>query len=239
MQTDITFNIISRHSTDIESVDFLDAANDIDQYWNTQRDLNDPGGWDYRYKHEQNIINNVIQTHKIKTILELGCGPGGLADKILTASPDLIYHMVDGKSACDEHTRRNYKGAFFVKDLKYSFEHSDLNSDYDLIITNDFLEHITNPSLILSTVYDKLTGSDSYYFCSSPNWRTKHEFYYPGLFDYDNLVKFFRIHKFELIAQFPSWATHVPIRTERLHSEQIVAQDKLFDWNYYLLFKKI
>ena len=239
MQINTDFNIILRHSNDVEIIDSLDSDNNIDEYWDTKRDLDDPGGWENRYAHEQSIIDNIIQTHKIKTILELGCGPGGLANKILTASPDLPYHMVDGKSARDEHSRRNYRGTFFVKDLKESFDCSELNSDYDLVMTNDFLEHITNPSLILSTVYNKLTGPNSYYFCSSPNWRTKHGFYYPGLFDYDNLVKFFCIHKFQLVAQYPSWATHVPVRTTRLQSEQIVAQDKLYDWNYYLLFKKV
>lgn len=239
MTIDTTFKFFLRHENDLENIDILERDNNIDQYWDTQRDLNDVGGWDRRYEYEQIVINSVIKAHKIKTILELGCGPGGLADKILTASPDLTYHMVDGKSAQTEHSQRNYKGRFFVKDLRDSFEYSDLNSEYDLIITNDFLEHIRNPSLILNTVYDKLTGPNAYYFCSSPNWRTKHGFYYPGLFDYDNLIKFFLIHKFQLVTQFPSWATHVPVRTGRLHSEQSVAEDKLYDWNYYLLFKKI
>jgi 2-polyprenyl-3-methyl-5-hydroxy-6-metoxy-1,4-benzoquinol methylase len=239
MRADTTFNLFFRHDNDVQSIDSLESENDIDQYWVSQRDLHDIGGWEMRYEYEQVVINHIIQTHNIKSILELGCGPGGLADKILTASPDLMYHMVDGKSAEIEHSSRKNKGKFFVRDLKDSFDYSGLESNYDLIITNDFLEHITNPSLILSTIHKKLTGSNSYYFCSSPNWRTRHGFYYPGLFDYDNLIKFFLIHKFELITQFPSWSTRVPIRTERLDSEQTVAEDKLYDWNYYLLFKKI
>jgi 2-polyprenyl-3-methyl-5-hydroxy-6-metoxy-1,4-benzoquinol methylase len=240
MQNNKGFSLYLRYPGELDSnIDSLDNDNIIDEYWISQRDLNDVAGWDHRYAHESNIIVNVANNVKTKKILELGSGPGGLANKILTASPDLTYHMVDGSSAKIEHSQRNYKGNFFVKDLKDSFDYSDLDSDYDMVITNDFLEHIRNPSLILSTIYNKLTTQNAYYFCSSPNWRTKHGFYYPGLFDYDNLIKFFLIHKFQIVGQFPTWATHVPIRTGKLQSEQSVADDRVYDWNYYLLFKKI
>lgn len=237
---DTKFNLYVKFDGELDcDIDVLEHDNTADLYWEDKRDLDDIVGWDMRYEYESKILLDVINSLNIKKVLEFGSGPGGLADKVLNLSNDLSYHMIDGKSAKKEHDNRNYKGQFFVKNLKDSFEYSDLETDYELIVSNDFLEHIRNPSLLLTTIYDKLTTSNSYYFCSSPNWRTKHGFYYPGLFDYDNLIKFFMIHKYQLVAQFPSWANHVPIKCPRLDSEQTVAEEKLHDWNYYLLFKKI
>ena len=66
----------------------------------------------------------------------------------------------------------------------------------------------------------------------------KHQFYYPGLFDYDNLVKFMAQEGYKLHFVFDSWATHVPVRVPRLSSESSLPEGHIFDWNHYLLFKK-
>ncbi len=62
--------------------------------------------------------------------------------------PNLEYHLIDGKGAKEVHEKRNYKGKFFVKDLEHNFDISGLDNDYDVIILDDFLEHIKNPSII-------------------------------------------------------------------------------------------
>lgn len=213
-------------------------GDNIDEYWDSDYDLKDSAGWDQRYEHESKIISYIINTYGSKKILELGSGPGNLCTKIVSSNEELSYHLVDGESASRAHVRRQNKGKFFVKDLLDSFDTSALDTNYDLVIANDFFEHIRNPALIVSTVREKLTTKDSYFFVSSPNWRMKHEFYYPGLFDYDNLIKFFYQERYKAILQFPSWSQNVMIPKGRLGSESTIPEQHLMDWNYYILFKK-
>lgn len=209
----------------------------IDTYWDDDYDLKDIGGWENRHTHEANIISSIITKLDIKKVLELGAGPGNVADKVIN-STNVTYHIVDGESAKRAHTRREYKGDIFVKDLYDSFDTKGLDSDYQLLITNDFLEHIRNPSLILEKIRNDLTTDTAWYFLSTPNWRMKHTFFYPGLFDFDNIVKFMWQEGFSIQSVYDSWAKHVPITTQRLSSESGVPEGHLLDWNYYLLFEK-
>lgn len=214
------------------------AGDNIDTYWDDDFDLKDEGGWHHRHEHEVQLLSYVIKEFNINKILELGAGPGSLGHKLLKIHKNLKYHNVDGESAKRAFDRRQHSGTFFVKNLLDNFDTSDLDNDYDLVIANDFYEHIRNPALITATVRDSLTKDESYFFLSSPNWRMLHEYYYPGLFDFDNLIKFFHQECYNPLIQFPSWAQHVPIKALRLDSERSVMDDRLLDWNYYLLFKK-
>ena len=209
----------------------------IDDYWDNDYDLYDEYGWENRHEYESNMLSAVITDLKLSKVLELGSGPGNLADKIIKKT-NISYHAVDGESAKRAHARRGYAGKIIVKDLFDSFDTTELDNDYDLVIANDFLEHIRNPSLILETIR-QLTVDNAYLFISSPSWRMKHHFYYPGLFDYDNLVKFILQEGFEQHYLFESWAQHVPIKAPRLSSESTLPEGHIFDWNYYILAKKV
>ncbi len=214
-----------------------ERVDSVDTYWDTDYDLDDPNGWEGRHKYEAGMLSEVIKKLNITKVLELGSGPGNLATKIID-STSVSYTMIDGESALRAHTRRGNKGNLLVQDLFDSFDTTGLDKDYDLVIANDFLEHIRNPSLILERVRDDLTASKSWFFLSSPNWRMKHLFFYPGLFDFDNLIKFFNQEGYELKHLFDSWSHHVPVRAPRLSSESAVPEGHLYDWNYYLLFQK-
>lgn len=228
-----------RFAEELEHKNFKDKSrvDSIDTYWDDDYDLADPGGWEHRHTHEAEIISQVISQLGIKKVLELGSGPGNLATKIIDKT-SVNYTLVDGDSALRAHAKRKNKGKLLVIDLFDSFDTSSLDNDYDLIVANDFLEHIRNPSLILEKVRNELTTETSYFFLSSPNWRMKHQFYYPGLFDYDNLVKFMLQEGYKLHFVFDSWANHVPVRAPRLNSESTLPEGHVFDWNHYLLFKK-
>lgn len=208
----------------------------IDEYWDTDYDLKDEGGWERRHEHEATILSHIITQLSISNVIELGSGPGNLGDKVVKQT-NVSYTMIDGDSALRAHKRRGYAGNIIVQDLFDSFDTSKLEKDYDLVVANDFLEHIRNPSAILEGCRE-ITKDASYFFLSSPNWRMKHNFFYPGLFDYNNLVKFMWQEGYELTNQFPSWAQHVAVKAPRLDSEDQVPEGHLLDWNYYLLFKK-
>lgn len=192
--------------------------------------------WEQRYEYEAMIINDIISKNKnIKSVLELGSGPGVLSQKIIEVNPNLTYHLVDKPHAKKYFTEQNFKGKFFIKDLSSSFDTKGLLKKYDLVITNDFLEHVFNPSIIVQTIY-KLTNKDSIYFISNPNWRMAHQWVYRGLFDFDNFIYFLYTHKFKLEGFYGS-----QLKTPaypRITSESLLPEENLTDWNHYLMFKQ-
>ena len=191
--------------------------------------------WKQRYQYEADLINNIIKENpNIKNVLELGSGPGNLSQLILEKNPNLEYHLVDKPFAKKLFNENNFKGKFFVKDLSNGFDTEGLLDNYDLVITNDFLEHVLNPSIIVQNIY-KLTNKDSIYFISNPNWRMGHQFVYRGLFDFDNFLYFLYSHKFECLGIFPS-----NLQTPdypRINSETLLPDENLRDWNHYIIFK--
>ena len=191
--------------------------------------------WVARYDYESKLIDQVLQLYpNIKNVLELGSGPGVLSQKILEKHPDLNYHLVDKPFAEEYFKKHKFKGKFFVKDLSSNFDTSGLLDKYDLVITNDFLEHVFNPSIIVQTIHN-LTHKDSVYFISNPNWRMGHQWVYRGLFDFDNFLYFLYTHKFQFAGMWGS-ILQTPFYP-RISSETLLEEKHLFDWNHYLLFQ--
>ena len=191
--------------------------------------------WEQRYDYERTLITEVIKANpNIKNVLEIGSGPGILSQKILEHHPDLDYHLVDkpfAKKYFDEH---NFKGTFFVKDLSNSFDTEGLLDKYDLVIANDFIEHVFNPHIIVETIHN-LTHPHSVFFISNPNWRMAHQYVYRGLFDFDNFIYFLYIHMFNLEGFYGS-----QLKTPaypKLNSETLLPDNNLTDWNHYMIFK--
>ena len=191
--------------------------------------------WQRRYMYEASIIQAVLNDNPhIKTVLELGSGPGILSQKILQQNPQLEYDLVDKPFAEKYFKENNFKGRFFVKDLSSSFDTTGLRDKYDLVITNDFIEHVYNPHIILKTVHE-LTTPDSIFFISNPNWRMAHQYVYRGLFDFDNFVYLLYTHMFNLEGFYGSELKTPPY--PRISSETLLPEENLTDWNHYLVFK--
>jgi 2-polyprenyl-3-methyl-5-hydroxy-6-metoxy-1,4-benzoquinol methylase len=192
--------------------------------------------WQQRYDYEASIINEVIKENPhITRILEIGSGPGILSQKILaTNSEYLTYHLVD-KQFAEKYFRENgFKGKFFVKELSSGFDTEGLLEEYDLVIANDFLEHVYNPHIIIKTIYE-LTNKDSIFFISNPNWRMSHQYVYRGLFDFDNFIYLLYTHHWNLEGFYGS-----QLKTPnypRLDSETLLPDENITDWNHYMLFK--
>lgn len=191
--------------------------------------------WQARYEYESTIVAEVIQQNPhIKNVLEIGSGPGVLSQKIQEQHPNLNYHLVDKPFAEKYFKENNFKGTFFVKDLSNGFDTEGLLDKYDLVITNDFLEHVFNPHTILSTVHN-LTTPESVFFISNPNWRMAHQYVYRGLFDFDNFVYLLYTHMFSLEGFYGS-----QLKTPnypRISSETLLPEENLTDWNHYMIFK--
>ena len=191
--------------------------------------------WQARYEYEASLISAVIKDNPhIKNVLEIGSGPGVLSQKILENHPDLNYHLVDKPFAKKYFDENKFKGTFFVKDLSSSFDTHELLTKYDLVIANDFIEHVFNPHIIASTIH-RLTNPDSVFFISNPNWRMAHQYVYRGLFDFDNFVYFLYTHMFKLEGFYGS-----QLKTPaypRISSETLLPDEHLTDWNHYMIFK--
>ena len=142
---------------EVEKVFNSDKFDTVDaEEWNDDslERLKEPG-WESRYEYEAKMINGIINNRlvnegfEIKSVLELGSGPGNLSQKILEKYPNLDYHLVDKPFAKKYFDENKFKGKFFVKDLAMDFDTEGLLDKYDLVITNDFLEHVFNPSIIV------------------------------------------------------------------------------------------
>ena len=197
----------------------------------------DEPSWQHRYDYESNIIENIIKENNYKNIIELGSGPGELGQKIINKCiHNLQYTFVDKVGAKEAFNSRKHKGTFLVKDLMNNFDTTDLSTNYDLIVANDFIEHIYNPSILLQECY-KIVKDGGKMFVSVPNWRMGHVFVYRGLFDYDNFVYFMYTHGFKIsgIWDSPLKCTHSP----KLSSESEMDDQLITSWNWYMLFDKI
>jgi 2-polyprenyl-3-methyl-5-hydroxy-6-metoxy-1,4-benzoquinol methylase len=191
--------------------------------------------WQRRYEYEARLVVEVIQQNPhIKNVLEIGSGPGILSQKILEYFPELDYHLVDKPFAEKYFKENKFKGTFHVKDLSSSFPTEGLLEKYDLVIANDFIEHVFNPHIIIETIHN-LTTPESLLFISNPNWRMAHQYVYRGLFDFDNFIYLLYTHMFQLVGFYGS-----ELKTPdypRLSSETLLPDESLTDWNHYMLYK--
>jgi 2-polyprenyl-3-methyl-5-hydroxy-6-metoxy-1,4-benzoquinol methylase len=221
--------------TDFEQrFDFTQFDTEHASEWDDVSRIHEPS-WVARYEYEANIVQSIIEDNSnIKSVLELGSGPGALSQLILQKNPELVYHLVDKPFAKKHFDAAGYKGTFFVKDLSNGFDPEGLLDSYDLVITNDFLEHVFNPHSILTTIR-QLTHPDSVYLVSNPNWRMSHQFIYRGLFDFDNLIYMLYTHGFGMEGLYGS-----PLKTQpypKIDSETLLPDEHLTDWNHYMVFK--
>ena len=215
----------------VEAISPFEWADEVD------KSRIDEPSWISRYKYEAALLADVIKENNYKKVLELGSGPGMLAQYILELLPDLDYSFVDKQTSKTIFEKRGFKGGkFYVKDLMHSFDISELDTDYDLIIANDFLEHIANPSHVMYQARN-ITKSSATFFISVPNWRMNHEFIYRGLFDYDNFLYFCKIHGWEVesVAGSPLRCSHYPKQS----SEEALPNELIESWNWYFYTTKI
>ena len=194
--------------------------------------------WIERYNHEAKLISNICTDNNFTKILELGPGPGKLADTINNIHPTkLDYTLIDKPYAKEQFEKYNHKATKFITmDLNNNFDTTELKGPYDLFIANDFLEHIANVTDCLIQSWN-LGHENSRFLVSVPNWRMGHTFQYRGLFDYDNWVYTMRVHGWEVEKVYKSnlQCAYSP----KLSSEESMPDGLIQSWNWYFEGKKI
>ena len=181
------------------------------------------------------MLSEIIQENNIKTIIELGPGPGILCNKINQLVNGLEYHLVDIEAAKQLNQKENLGGIFHVQNLINNLETDNLPTNADMIVASDFLEHIQNPANVILKA-KSLLKNDGLAFISVPNWRMGHAWIYRGLFDWDNFIHFMWQHGFMFIGAAPSI-----IKCDlspKISSESTMPDEQINSWNHYMLFKK-
>ena len=210
---------------------------DGEEEWGSKDNRIFETAWEKRYELEAEIISDTIDNNNYSKILELGSGPGRLADTVQKMnSTNLHYDLIDKPNAKKQNEKHKFKcNKFFTKDLNNGFDTEGLEDTYDLIIANDFLEHIANITDCLVNCYH-LGHKDTKLFVSVPNWRMGHSFQYRGLFDYDNWIYTMAAH---------GWITDVVYGSNlecpyspKLSSESTLADELVKSWNWYFLTSK-
>ena len=192
--------------------------------------------WEARYQYEASLLLDICERSGYKKIIELGCGPGRLGQIVTEKRPDISYSFVDKIHAKMSFERDGRRGNFYVKDMMDSFDVTGLDTDYDLVVANDFLEHIANPSDV-AFKSRLITKERAGFFTSVPNWRMGHTFIYRGLFDFDNWLYFCQTHGWN-----PVSADGSPLKCPRynkLDSEASLPDDLVDSWNWYFYCEKM
>ena len=192
--------------------------------------------WVKRYTYEAGLICEICNANGYANVLELGSGPGKLGQIVQQLLPNVKYTFVDKLHAYNEFKHRGFSGQFYVKDLMNGFDIEQLGTRYDMVIANDFLEHVANPSDILFKLRE-ITTPNAAMLVSVPNWRMGHTFIYRGLFDYDNWVYFSKVHGWPVDSVAPSILT---CRTDGqfgklLDSESTMQPELMKSWNWYFV----
>lgn len=205
--------------------------------WRNQSDHRDlDPTWENRYRYEAGLILGISNDFDLRKMIELGSGPGRLGEIIQETDQTVIYSFIDKPGAKEVWESRNGRGTFHIKDMMNGLDVSGLDTDYDMVIANDFLEHVSNPSDILYKLRS-ITKEKSVLFVSVPNWRMGHGFTYRGLFDFDNWVYFCKLHGWVVKGVAPS-----PLKcneSPKLDSEQTMPDSLITSWNWYFVCEKL
>lgn len=191
--------------------------------------------WLDRYNYEADLVCKISNTNNVKKIFELGPGPGMLCSKVLNIKPELEYHLFDIEAANIANKKENLGGVFHTMDLNNDFDTTGLDTDFDLFIANDFLEHIQNPAKVVLRA-KSILKEDGLALISVPNWRMGHGWIYRGLFDWDNFIHFMYQHGFAFSGYKESFLKCN--FSSKLDSEQSMPDEMINSWNFYMMFKK-
>ncbi len=157
----------------------------------------------YTVKEREDLFKLLPENIKINSILELGCADGKnlifFKKKLGVSSENVV-----GVDICSNLTEENNNFKFYHQNAEKFFEIN--NSDFDLILFSDVIEHIFNPWKILSKSRVSLS-KNGLCLLSVPNLQNLHylnsiiggNFFYnkTGLFD-ETHIRFFTLNSLKV-----------------------------------------
>jgi len=190
--------------------------------------------WKQRYEYEKKLIIQETNITSASYVLELGSGPGYLGQLIINDT-GCDYTFIDKIGAKQLFDEREYKGKFIIQNMMDGIDVTPLTNNYDVIIANDFLEHVSNPGNIIRNLHIH-TPKHTLFSISVPNWRMGHDWIYRGLFDYDNFLYFMYTHGWDAVSVYPSML--VTSDYPKIQTESTMDESLRRSWNWYFTFKK-
>jgi ubiquinone/menaquinone biosynthesis C-methylase UbiE len=104
------------------------------------------------------LFRETFHSHAVQgTVLDLGCGPGDIACRFAVAYPDVVVYGVDGSEAMlrqGASVMARYPGVADRVNLEFGFlpDCTLPESNYDVVISNSLLHHLTNPQVLWNSV---------------------------------------------------------------------------------------
>lgn len=95
------------------------------------------------------LLNNLIRKNGGRSVLDLGCGKGGFVPLLKLLGYD-NYTGIDLSSIALETANRNYPHCTFIHGDIHDTQNLLSNSDFDLILICDVLEHSHDPAKLIS-----------------------------------------------------------------------------------------
>lgn len=110
-----------------------------------------------------NFVKNNLDLSKVKKVIEIGCGAGGILANFLKIDKK-IYGCDWGADLIKLAKKKLPDGEFFVGNVD-KFE----GKKFDLVILSDIVEHLTAPNNFL-TIINKYLNNEKYIYVNVPNF---------------------------------------------------------------------
>lgn len=114
--------------------------------------------------HTDTRLSKIIQlvdSHKPKSILDIGCGDGYLLNLIFQQNPNSTLFGIDVYSK-PKNFKGNYKKGDITKGLPYK------DNQFDCVILGEVIEHVPNPDFILREIH-RVLKKKGIFIISTPN----------------------------------------------------------------------
>lgn len=105
-------------------------------------------GWNEGATHSHGYLYDdlkiMIGSDKTRTILDIGCGNGAMANRLISEGYDV--YGTDGSPTGIEVAQKSNRDRFFVQDINSATLPRELqNKKFDLIMSTEVIEHLYNP----------------------------------------------------------------------------------------------
>lgn len=112
-------------------------------------------------------LRGMLDHDKSKRILDLGCGNGIIAGRLLDAGFDV--YGLDASESGINNANRQYPGRFFVQDISAGALPAELaHLEFDLIISTEVIEHLYAPRAYMRLIQNVLGKRGGEVIISTP-----------------------------------------------------------------------
>lgn len=130
-------------------------------YWNLERNL---AAEMYQFPVYE-FVNNFIKKHKIRKVMDIGCGVGRKLVYLNKENPSVKIIGIDQEDPI-KYCKNTYDfGEWYADDFENTKLSKEINSK--LIVSSDVIEHLINPDLLLDYIKSRL-DSDGIVILSTP-----------------------------------------------------------------------